>query len=138
MRVVEDDAIMGVFCRRWGVPLVDGGTVRLPRLVGAGRAMDMILTGREVRADEALVMGLANRVVPDGTGRGAAETLAAELAALPQTCLREDRMSALEQEGLGEEEALRNELRHGQVSLRQSSAGARRFAEGAGRHGTSG
>jgi enoyl-CoA hydratase len=138
LRVAEESAVFGVFCRRWGVPLVDGGTVRLPRLVGAGRAMDMILTGREVGVAEALGMGLVNRVVPDGGARSAAEALAAELAALPQTCLREDRLSALEQEGLGEEEALRNELRHGQVSLRESLAGAQRFASGAGRHGARG
>jgi enoyl-CoA hydratase len=134
--VAEQSAVFGVFCRRWGVPLVDGGTVRLPRLIGQGRAMDMILTGRAVAADEALSWGLANRVVPDGTARAAAEALAAELAALPQLCLRHDRMSALEQEGLDEETALRNELRHGQVSLTEAVSGAQRFADGAGRHGT--
>ncbi|GAA2003621.1 crotonase/enoyl-CoA hydratase family protein [Catenulispora subtropica] len=136
LRVAEESAVFGVFCRRWGVPLVDGGTVRLPRLIGQSRAMDMILTGRAVEADEALSWGLANRVVPDGTVREAAEALAAEIAALPQLCLREDRLSALEQDGLGEEEALRNELRHGQISLAESLAGAQRFADGAGRHGT--
>lgn len=137
LRVVEESAVFGVFCRRWGVPLVDGGTVRLPRLIGHSRAMDMILTGRAVPADEALAWGLANRVVPDGTVREAAEALAAEIAALPQLCLREDRMSALEQVGLDEEAALRNELRHGQTSLAEAVSGAQRFADGAGRHGAS-
>jgi len=137
LRVAEESAVFGVFCRRWGVPLVDGGTVRLPRLIGQSRAMDMILTGRAVPAGEALDWGLANRMVPDGTARQAAEALAADLAALPQLCLRQDRMSALEQDGLDEEAALRNELRHGQISLAEAVAGARRFADGAGRHGAS-
>jgi enoyl-CoA hydratase len=137
LRVAEASAVFGVFCRRWGVPLVDGGTVRLPRLIGESRAMDMVLTGRAVGADEALAMGLANRVVPDGQARAAAEALAAEIAALPQLCLREDRISVLEQHGLDEEAALRNELKHGQISVRESAAGAQRFAGGAGRHGTS-
>src|SRR4030088_1180352 len=106
MRVVEEDAIMGVFCRRGGVPLIDGGTVRLPRLVGHSRAMDLILTGRGVVADEALAMGLANRVVPKGQARQAAEELAAQLAALPQQCLRSDRLSALHQWALPESAAL--------------------------------
>src|SRR5215467_184651 len=96
LRVAEEDAVFGVFCRRWGVPLIDGGTVRLPRVIGTSRAMDMVLTGREVRADEALLMGLANRLVPTGTSREAAERLAADLAALPQNCLRQDRLSAIE------------------------------------------
>jgi enoyl-CoA hydratase len=135
LRVAEESAVFGVFCRRWGVPLVDGGTVRLPRLIGQSRAMDMILTGRGVPAPEALSWGLANRLVPDGTARAAAEALAAELAALPQLCLRHDRMSALEQDGMLEEEALRNELLHGRISVTEAVAGARRFAEGAGRHG---
>src|SRR5215211_988212 len=100
MRVVEEDAIMGVFCRRWGVPLIDGGTVRLPRVVGLGRALDLILTGRPVGAEEALAIGLANRVVPRGTSREAAEALAAQLADAPQLCMRHDRLSAYEQHDL--------------------------------------
>jgi enoyl-CoA hydratase len=136
LRVAAEDATFGVFCRRWGVPLIDGGTVRLPRLIGTGRALDLILTGRAVPASEALEMGLANRVVPSGTAREAAESLAAQLAALPQTCLREDRMSALEQEGLSEEEAISGEFRHGMASLRaEMSDGVERFRAGAGRHG---
>ena len=106
MRVVEEDAVFGVFCRRWGVPLIDGGTVRLPRLIGHSRAMDLILTGRGVDAAEALAMGLANRVVPRGQARQKAEELAAELAALPQQCLRSDRMSQLDQWGLTESDAM--------------------------------
>ncbi|MEO3891331.1 crotonase/enoyl-CoA hydratase family protein [Nonomuraea sp. B5E05] len=135
LRVVEEGAVFGVFCRRWGVPLVDGGTVRLPRLIGASRAMDMILTGRPVGAREAYAWGLANRLVPEGTARRHAEELAREIAGFPQACLRGDRLSALEQEGLGEEEAMRNEVRHGLVSLPDAVAGAARFAAGAGRHG---
>ncbi|SFP79537.1 enoyl-CoA hydratase [Amycolatopsis arida] len=136
LRVAEDDAVLGVFCRRWGVPLIDGGTVRLPRLIGTGRALDLILTGRPVSAAEALEMGLVNRVVPKGGARQAAEELAAELARFPQTCLRRDRLSVLEQDGLDERTALGNEFRHGLVSLSADSlAGAQRFAAGAGRHG---
>ncbi|MBT2230617.1 crotonase/enoyl-CoA hydratase family protein [Nonomuraea sp. NEAU-A123] len=135
LRVAEEDAVFGVFCRRWGVPLIDGGTVRLPRLIGASRAMDMILTGRPVGAREAYEMGLANRVVPTGAARRQAEELAGDIARFPQTCLRGDRLSALEQDGLPERDAIRNELRHGLVSLPDAVSGAARFAEGAGRHG---
>lgn len=136
LRVVDDDAVFGVFCRRWGVPLIDGGTVRLPRLIGGSRAMDLVLTGRAVPADEALSIGRANRVVPSGTALPAAIALAAEIAAFPQTCMREDRMSVLEQDGLDTDAAIANELRHGMVSLATDTlAGANRFAGGAGRHG---
>jgi enoyl-CoA hydratase/carnithine racemase len=135
LRVAEEDAVLGVFCRRWGVPLIDGGTVRLPRLIGAGHAMDLILTGRPVGAAEAERMGLVNRVVPTGQSLAAARELAAELARFPQTCLREDRLSALEQEGLTEAEALINELAHGRRSLLEVQAGLERFRSGAGRHG---
>jgi enoyl-CoA hydratase len=137
LRVAEQDAVFGVFCRRWGVPLIDGGTVRLPRLIGTSRAMDLILTGREVHAEEAERIGLANRVVPSGTARQAAEQLAAELAALPQTCLRHDRLSVLEQHGHTERDALVTEFAHGQVSLTTDAlSGAAAFTAGAGRHGT--
>jgi enoyl-CoA hydratase len=137
MRVAEQDSTFGVFCRRWGVPLIDGGTIRLPRIVGTGRAMDMVLTGRAVAATEALQIGLINRVVPNGESRSAAEQLAAELAALPQTCLRSDRMSLLEQDGMDEDAALLNEYRHGLKALADGALdGAQRFAAGAGRHGT--
>ena len=135
LRVAEDDAILGVFCRRWGVPLIDGGTVRLPRLIGLSRALDLILTGRAVDAGEALAIGLVNRVVPRGEARRAAEALAAELAALPQAALRGDRRSAYEQHDLPVDQALANELRHGMAALAEGGAGAARFAGGAGRHG---
>jgi len=137
LRVVASDAVFGVFCRRWGVPLIDGGTVRLPRLIGTGRALDMILTGRPVDAAEALSFGLATRVVEPGTARTVAETLARELANLPQTCLRNDRRSALEQDGRAEAAALAREFELGLESLAaDAGAGAARFAAGAGRHGT--
>jgi enoyl-CoA hydratase len=135
LRVVAASAVLGVFCRRWGVPLIDGGTVRLPRLVGESVALDLVLTGRAVGAQEALRIGLANRVVPDGTAREAAVALAHELAALPQTCLREDRLSLLEQAGLGHDEAMANEWRHGRAALGVALEGAARFARGQGRHG---
>ncbi|WP_431965074.1 crotonase/enoyl-CoA hydratase family protein [Nocardia sp. bgisy134] len=139
LRVAEQDSTFGVFCRRWGVPLIDGGTIRLPRIIGMGRAMDLSLTGRAVSAPEALQIGLVNRVVPTGQARAAAEDLAAELARLPQTCLRSDRMSMLEQDGMDEATALRNEFRHGLTALADGAlAGAQRFAAGAGRHGASG
>jgi enoyl-CoA hydratase len=137
LRVAATDAVLGVFCRRYGVPLIDGGTVRLPRLIGESRAMDLILTGRPVDAHEAHSMGLVNRVVPPGTAVSAAERLAAELAALPQACLREDRLSVLEQHGLGEEGALANELAHGERSLTAADAGIAAFRAGQGRHGAS-
>lgn len=137
LRVMEEDAVLGVFCRRWGVPLIDGGTVRLPRLIGLSRALDLILTGRPVGAEEALAMGLVNRVVPHGQSRQAAEALARELAAFPQECLRNDRRSAYEQSGLSLEDALANEFQLGLRSLAANAAdGAARFASGAGRHGT--
>jgi enoyl-CoA hydratase len=135
LRVVEEDAVFGVFCRRWGVPLIDGGTVRLPRLIGHSRAMDMILTGRAVDAAEAHAIGLANRVVATGQARGAAEQLAAELAALPQQCLRSDRMSQLNQWGMGESEAMDYEFGSLSRVAAESLDGAQRFAAGAGRHG---
>ncbi len=136
LRVMEEDATLGVFCRRWGVPLIDGGTVRLPRVVGLGRALDLILTGRAVAADEALAMGLVNRVVPRGQARQVAEALAAEIARFPQACLRHDRLSAYEQHDLSLTDALANEFHHGIESLRAGAAeGAARFVGGAGRHG---
>ena len=137
LRIAEQDAIFGVFCRRWGVPLIDGGTVRLPRLVGLGRALDLILTGRAVDAAEALQIGLVNRTVPRGDAREAAEALARELAALPQTCLRNDRLSAIESVSLDHDAAMASEFAHGMASLADPAliAQVTRFREGAGRGG---
>lgn len=136
MRIVEEDAVFGVFCRRWGVPLIDGGTVRLPRIIGLGRAMDLILSGRAVDAQEAFLMGLANRVVTTGTAREEAETLAHEIARFPQHCLRNDRISVYEQQGLTLEDALQNEFERSVESVRvEGLKGAEQFAQGKGRHG---
>ena len=135
LRVAAESAVLGVFCRRWGVPLIDGGTIRLPRIVGLGRALDLILTGRAVDAREALAIGLVNRVVADGAARAAAIELARELAALPQAALRGDRLSAYQQHDLDLDAALANELAHGKRALAEGLAGAGRFAAGAGRHG---
>ncbi|HTW34169.1 MAG TPA: crotonase/enoyl-CoA hydratase family protein [Rhizomicrobium sp.] len=138
LRVAEEDAVFGVFCRRWGVPLIDGGTIRLPRLIGQSRALDMILTGRPVDAREAHHMGLANRVVPKGKARSAAEALAYDIARIPQLCLRNDRTSAYEQFGLSMHAALANEFRLGMETLSSGEAreGAARFASGKGRGGS--
>ncbi|MDP9116436.1 MAG: crotonase/enoyl-CoA hydratase family protein [Actinomycetota bacterium] len=136
LRVVEADAIFGVYCRRWGVPLIDGGTVRLPRLVGAGRALDLILTGRPVTASEALDIGLADRVVEPGTARTAAEALAAQIARFPQACVCSDRRSVYDGFGLTERAALRNEFLHGRAVLADAAAGAARFTGGEGRGGS--
>ncbi len=135
LRVAEADAVLGVFCRRWGVPLIDGGTVRLPRLIGVSHALDLVLTGRPVGAEEALRIGLVNRLVATGGARAAAEQLARELARFPQACLRGDRLSLLEQEGLDEAAAMTGELEHGLRSLAEVQEGLERFRAGAGRHG---
>jgi enoyl-CoA hydratase len=137
LRVAEESALLGVFCRRWGVPLIDGGTVRLPRLIGHGRALDLILTGRGVPAREALAMGLVDRVVPDGSARGAAEALAEEIARFPQQCMRADRASVFRQWDLSFDEAMGNEFRGGLNAIaREGVAGAKRFASGKGRGGS--
>jgi enoyl-CoA hydratase len=136
MRIVEADAVFGVFCRRWGVPLIDGGTVRLPRLVGLSRALDMILTGRAVGADEALLMGLANRVVPKGEALAAAQKLAAEIARFPQATMRGDRKSAYEQATLDLAVAMANEFDISARNLKEARTGASRFAQGRGRGGS--
>ncbi|UCD81533.1 MAG: crotonase/enoyl-CoA hydratase family protein [Desulfobacterales bacterium] len=136
LRVMEVDAVLGVFSRRWGVPLIDGGTVRLPRLIGLSRALDLILTGRPVGAAEALQMGLANRVVPKGKANDIALELAHQIAVFPQSCLQGDRMSAIEQFDLAFEDAMANEFKHGLPAMqREAVAGAARFAKGSGRHG---
>lgn len=136
LRVMEEDAVLGVFCRRWGVPLIDGGTVRLPRLIGLGHALDLIITGRAVTAQEALSMGLVNRVVPKGKSREAAEKLALEISSFPQACMNTDRMSAYAQWDLPFQEALRNEFEKGFPMVEaEGKAGATRFAAGAGRSG---
>ena len=127
---------MGVYCRRWGVPLIDGGTVRLPRIVGQGRALEIILTGRKVPADECLRIGLCEYVVPDGTSREAAEDIAHNIARFPQVCVRADRRSAIRQHGLPVREAVIQEWYNGQEALREDGiAGAARFRDGLGRHG---
>lgn len=138
LRVVETDAVFGIFCRRWGVPLIDGGTVRLPRIIGLGWALDLILTGRPVDAQEAERIGLANRVVGPGQARAAAERLARDIAAFPQTCVVNDRRSVYDGSGMSLEEAMANEFRLGTATIasRESRDGAARFASGAGRHGT--
>jgi enoyl-CoA hydratase len=140
LRVAARDAVFGVFCRRFGVPLVDLGTVRLPRLIGHSRAMDLILTGRAVSGEEALAMGLVNRLVEHGEALTAAVELAEQLSALPQMCMRNDRLSACEQWGMSEAEAMRAELRRGleTIASGETVSGAGRFASGAGRHGRSG
>ncbi|WOF42030.1 crotonase/enoyl-CoA hydratase family protein [Sphingopyxis indica] len=136
LRVASRSAIFGVFCRRWGVPLIDGGTVRLPRIVGQGRALDMILTGRPVDAAEAMAIGLASRLAPEGGALAAAQALAAEIARFPALCMKTDRMSAYRQWDFDLAEALRFEGREGAKPLKaEASAGAGRFAEGAGRGG---
>ena len=140
LRIAEDSAVFGVFCRRWGVPLIDGGTVRLPRVVGQSRALDMILTGRPVDAREALAWGLANRVVPAGQARPEAEALAATIAAFPQRCMRSDRRSAYDQWSLPVDAAIARELELGveTIASGETLEGATRFARGAGRHGSFG
>jgi enoyl-CoA hydratase len=137
LRVAEEDAVFGVFCRRWGVPLIDGGTVRLPRLIGQSRALDMILTGRPVGAAEAYAVGLANRVVPKGRARAEAEALALEISKFPQICLKGDRLSVYEQSGLGLQQAMAGEFAHGLATLQsgESRDGAARFSAGKGRGG---
>ncbi|MGH8177242.1 MAG: crotonase/enoyl-CoA hydratase family protein [Steroidobacter sp.] len=137
LRVVAETAVFGIFCRRFGVPLIDLGTIRLPRLIGHSRAMELILTGREMHAREAFDIGLANRIVPAGQALAASLELARQIASFPQTCLRNDRMSAIEQWGLQEDAAMRNELQHGLATIDsgESAAGATAFADGAGRHG---
>lgn len=135
LRVADPSAVFGVFCRRWGVPLIDGGTIRLPRLIGHSHALDMILTGRPVDATEAKQMGLANRISAPGRARDEAIELAQQLAGFPQLCMRGDRISSYEQFGMGLEPAIANEWRHGMSALQEMFTGAGRFASGLGRHG---
>ncbi len=138
LRVAATDAVFGVYCRRWGVPLIDGGTIRLPRLIGQSHAMDLILTGRPVSGDEAQRMGLANRLTEPGQALDEALVLAAQLAGFPQRCMRSDRQSAIDQWGSPLGDALANEVELGMATIRsgETRAGATRFSEGAGRHGT--
>ncbi len=138
LRVVEEDATFGVYCRRWGVPLIDGGTVRLPRLIGHSNAMDLIITGRGVGAEEAKAMGLANRVVPAGTSLEESVKLAEQVARFPQACMRNDRRSACEQWGMDFETAMANESGHGRRTLESGETveGAQRFSGGKGRGGS--
>jgi enoyl-CoA hydratase len=139
MRVVEEGATFGVYCRRWGVPLIDGGTVRLPRLIGQSHALDMILTGRPVDATEALAMGLANRVVPVGQSRAAAEELAHQIARFPQLCMNTDRASVYRQWDLSFDAAMKAEFAEGIGAVAaEGQSGAARFRDGAGRGGTFG
>jgi enoyl-CoA hydratase len=135
MRVMEEDAFFGVYCRRWGVAHVDGGTVRLPRIVGMGRALDLILTGRKVDAAEALRIGLAERVVPRGRAREGAEAIAHEIARFPQGAVRADRRSAYETHGLSVREGLEREWLNGMPTMIEAVSGAARFSGGRGRHG---
>ena len=135
IRVMEESAFMGVYCRRWGIPLIDGGTVRLPRLVGEGRAMDLILTGRRVNADEALAIGLCEYLVPEGEARQRAEVLAHEIARFPQSCMRADRRSVRAQHGLNLRDALRQEWYGSKTEVTKGVEGAARFASGKGRGG---
>ena len=137
MRVMEETAVFGVFCRRFGVPLIDGGTIRLPRLIGMSHAMDLILTGRPVEANEAKAMGLANRIVPHGKSREVAEELAAQIAKFPQTCMRNDRLSVYEQWEKFFEDALKNEFKRGMESIEKGETlqGATWFTKGSGKHG---
>ena len=135
IRVMEESAFMGVYCRRWGIPLIDGGTVRLPRLVGEGRAMDLILTGRRVNADEALAIGLCEYLVPEGEARQRAEALAHDIARFPQSCMRADRRSVRAQHGLNLRDALRQEWHGSKTEVTKGVEGAARFASGKGRGG---
>ncbi len=137
LRVVEESAVFGVFCRRFGVPLIDGGTIRLPRLIGMSRAMDMVLTGRPVEAKEAYLFGLANRLVDEGNARDEAEKLALEISKFPETCMRNDRLSSYEQFGMGLDDALKNEFDRGYQTLESGEflSGSSDFTKGRGKHG---